>query len=95
MRVSDVLIKPQITEKAMDRVSRNIYSFQVNTAANKHQIKAAVASLFKVEVGPVRVIVRKGKIRRVGKRRMIKKLPDKKIAHITVTKGTIDLFPKT
>ncbi len=95
MKSNHILIKPIITEKAMQHVKSNVYSFQVNRNANKHQIKKIIESLFKVSVSRVRTIVRRGKTRRGGKKRIEKRLPDRKIAHILVSKGTIDLFPKT
>lgn len=95
MNINNVLIAPIITEKAMAHVKSNVYTFQVNRNVNKHQVKTAIESLFKVTVDGVRIIVRRGKIRRVGKKRIEKRLPDRKIAHISVSKGTIELFPKS
>ena len=36
----------------------------------------------------------KGKVKKVGKRQVEKKATDKKIAYVTVKKGTINVFPK-
>lgn len=93
MRVHDIIIRPLITEKAMTSGQKNVYVFEVNSAANKHQIKDAVEKLFKVEVSSVKTLIRKGKTKRVGRRMQTKSQPDTKKAYITVTKGTIDIVP--
>ena len=52
-----ILIKPIITEKAtLASELRNCYSFQVNTKANKVEIKKAVESAYGVSVEKVRTI---------------------------------------
>lgn len=95
MNINEVFIKPHVTEKSMQKASASVYSFQVHRLANKNQIKNAAEKLFKVEVENVKVIVRKGKVRRVGRKMKQKKLPDRRIAIIKVSKGKIDLFPQT
>ena len=65
MEHTDVIIKPLVTEKSTHQQNtRNTYAFEVNAAANKHQIKLAVESLYKVKVADVRTMTRKGKPRR-------------------------------
>jgi len=52
-----ILIKPIITEKATnDSELNNRYSFQVNTKANKVEIKKAVEAVYGVSVEKVRTI---------------------------------------
>ncbi|NNF85849.1 MAG: 50S ribosomal protein L23 [Winogradskyella sp.] len=52
-----ILIKPIITEKAtMDSELNNCYSFQVDTMANKVEIKKAVEAAYGVSVEKVRTI---------------------------------------
>ena len=52
-----ILIKPIITEKATnDSELNNRYSFQVNTKANKVEIKKAVEAAYGVSVEKVRTI---------------------------------------
>ena len=47
----DVLIRPILTEKTTQLESAdNVYAFEVGEGANKHQIKAAVESVFGVTV---------------------------------------------
>lgn len=52
-----ILIKPIITEKAtLNSELNNCYSFQVNTKANKVEIKKAVEAAYGVSVEKVRTI---------------------------------------
>ena len=52
-----ILIKPIITEKAtMQSEVLNAYAFQVNTKANKVEIKKAVEAAYGVSVAKVRTI---------------------------------------
>ncbi|MFQ5454251.1 MAG: 50S ribosomal protein L23 [Candidatus Zixiibacteriota bacterium] len=56
------------TERAtMLRELNNEYVFEVDKKANKHTIKRAVESLFKVKVVKVRTMLMPGKIRRLGR----------------------------
>ncbi len=49
------------------RETNNEYVFEVAKKANKHIIKGAVESLFKVKVDDVRTAVMPGKTRRMGR----------------------------
>ena len=52
-----ILIKPIITEKAtMQSETLNAYAFEVNTKANKVEIKKAVEAAYGVSVEKVRTI---------------------------------------
>lgn len=95
MKLNEILLKPIITEKVLQEVKNSIYAFYVNMAANKYQIKEAAEKLFSVEVASVKTHIKKGKIRRAGKRMKSKKLPDCKIAYLKVKKGKILIFPQT
>lgn len=95
MQINDILIKPKITEKALKEVGRQVYTFEVNPAANKNQIRQAVEKLFKVKVKDVKTITRKGKLRRVGRFRKIKKLNNSKLAVVKLKSGKIDIFPQS
>lgn len=95
MQIEHVLLAPVVTEKATGLAQQSVYSFQVHLYATKDQITSVVEKLYKVKVDKVRIVKRKGKTRRVGKRMQTVQIPDKKIAYITVKEGTIDIFPKT
>ena len=65
MEHTNVIIRPLVTEKSThQQAARNAYSFQVNPAANKHQIKDAIERQYNVKVVDVRTMNRKGKPRR-------------------------------
>jgi large subunit ribosomal protein L23 len=73
-----VILKPVVTEKGYDLAEhRNIYTFEVNSLANKKQIKDAVEFLFEVKVVEVKTQKRRGKKRRtrrsIGKTTPIKR----------------------
>ena len=64
----DVLIRPILTEKTTQLESAgNVYAFEVGEGANKHQIKAAVESVFGVTVEDVRTAIMRGKNKRFGR----------------------------
>ena len=55
--LSDVILKPVITEKAMDMISEKRYVFKVAKDANKPEIAAAVEAMFDgVKVADVNTI---------------------------------------
>ena len=61
-----VILRPIITEKNMVRSQqRNQYTFEINTLANKDDVRRAVESLWEVKVTKVCTQNRKGKPRRV------------------------------
>ncbi|MBI2481854.1 MAG: 50S ribosomal protein L23 [Planctomycetia bacterium] len=60
-----VILRPLVTEKGVHRSTRtNQYAFEVNTLADKDDVKRAVEALFEVSVEKVRTQNRKGKPRR-------------------------------
>ncbi len=60
----DILIKPLVTEKMTAQSERyNRYGFIVERKANKAQIKAAVESLYDVEVDSVNTMIYGGKMK--------------------------------
>lgn len=93
--MNKVLIEPVLTEKATKLVATSVYMFNVDKHANKFQIKNALEKLFPVKVANVKIINRKGKTKRKGRRMMHQQLPDKKVAFIKVKSGKIDIFPQT
>ncbi len=67
-RLMQVLVAPIVSEKAtMVAEKSNAVTFKVLQNATKHEIKAAVELLFKVEVKSVSVLNTKGKTKRFGK----------------------------
>ena len=94
MLINKILVKPILTEKATNLVQSQVYMFEVDKKANKFQIKQALEKLYKVKTGAVRIMVRKGKEKKAGKKMVIKKMAGKKIAFVKLLEGKIDLFPQ-
>ncbi len=81
----DVLVRPTISEKSVGMIEENKYTFWVNPAANKIEIKAAVEKMFKVQVEEVATMTVKGKEKRVG--RYMGRTPNRKKAIVTLKEG--------
>ena len=64
MLINEVLIKPILTEKATNLVQNQVYMFEVDKRANKHQVKQALEKLYKVKTGEVKMMIRKGKAKK-------------------------------
>lgn len=96
MRLSDVLIKPILSEKAnaqQEKLRR--YAFRVDRKANKLEIKKAVENFYGVSVVNVNTAVAPGKNKtRYTKAGFIKgRKPSFKKAFVTVAEGdSIDLY---
>jgi len=96
MRLSEVLIKPILTEKAnaqQDKLRR--YAFKVAKKANKLEIKKAVESFYGVTVTGVNTAVSpaKSKTRFTKAGFIAGRKPSFKKAYVTVAEGeTIDLY---
>ena len=61
----DIIIKPIITEKAMDGIADKRYTFKVDPDATKPEIAKAVEELFGVKVAKVNTINVKRKPKRL------------------------------
>jgi len=85
-RLMKVLLAPQISEKATFVAEKNDQVvFRVATDATKHEIKAAVEMMFKVNVDSVQVACVKGKVKRTG--RVIGRRNDWKKAYVCLAAG--------
>jgi large subunit ribosomal protein L23 len=75
--MTQMVLTPKISEKAIAMAESGIYVFEVPTSANKIEITKAVEAAFKVSVTDVNIIITKGKVKRfkksVGRQRDIKK----------------------
>lgn len=63
----DIIIKPVVTEKSMDLLADNKYTFIVDKKANKTEIRNAIENIFDVRVDKVHTINVKSKPKRMGK----------------------------
>ncbi|HBQ86955.1 MAG TPA: 50S ribosomal protein L23 [Syntrophomonas sp.] len=81
----DVVIKPVVTEKSMDLLADNKYTFIVDKKANKTEIKNAIEHIFEVKVDRVNTLNLKSKPKRLG--RFEGRTPSRKKAIITLKPG--------
>ena len=93
IQLYEVIKRPVITEKSTRMATEhNQYVFEVDTRANKIQIKEAVEVIFNVDVVKVATIVMPLK-RSVRGRKSYTRSPEWKKAIVTLPKGqTIPLF---
>ncbi len=84
--IYNVIKKPLFTEKGMELKEReNKILLEVDTGANKLEIKSAMEEIFKVKVDKVATINERGKIKKFG--RFQGRAASKKKAVITLKKG--------
>jgi large subunit ribosomal protein L23 len=92
LTVYNVIMGPVLTDKAYT-INKNLKKLvlRVHPQANKPLIKEALEKLFNVKVDSVRVIVTKGKLRRIGKYQTCGSLRKKAI--VTLKEGhSLDLL---
>jgi len=92
LSIYDIILGPVVTDKAY-RMNRELKKlvFRIHPQANKPLVKQALKKLFDVETEKVRILVRKGKERRVG-RRVVQGSSEKR-AFVTLAEGySLDLF---
>lgn len=94
MKLTDIIIKPVITEKSHRYIGeQNVYTLAVDADANKNQIKQAVEELFSVDVIGMNIIKVKAKTKKAGKARRDIKTAAFKKALVKLKKGQkINLF---
>ena len=83
----DIIRKPVITEKTMNDMAENKYTFIVDINSNKSQIKRAVEEVFGVKVANVQTLRTMGKTKRMGVH--VGKRADYKKAIITLSEDSI------
>ena len=88
-------IVPHISEKAYGQSQNATYVFKVPTTVNKQQIAEAVEAQYTVKVADVRVVIAKGKLKRIirGGRPLEGRRSDVKKAYVTLVEGdSIKIF---
>ncbi|PTJ36649.1 50S ribosomal protein L23 [Staphylococcus simulans] len=90
MEARDVLKRPVITEKSSEAMAEDKYTFDVDTRANKTQVKIAVEEIFDVKVDKVNIVNFKAKKKRMGRYQGYTNRRRKAI--VTLKEGSIDLF---
>lgn len=90
--LSQVLLKPRVTEKAVGQSGQNVYTFIVRRDATKHEVRDAVKAVFNVT--PIRVNIVNKSPRQSHSRRLGRTISEKgmKKAYVQLKKGdTINL----
>jgi len=93
MRLEQVIRRPLLSEKVMEqKETENIVAFEVDSRANKIEVKKAVEAQFKdVKVEDVRILRGHGKVRRQG--RWVGRRADWKKAYVRLQEGSkIEFF---
>ncbi len=92
MEARDVLKRPVITEQSSEVMAEKKYTFEVDTRANKTQVKHAVQEIFGVQVEKVNIMNYKGKFKRMGKHAGYTNKRRKAIVKLTADSKDIELF---
>ena len=91
--MNQIIIRPIISEKSLNRAALNWYTFEVDLKAKKMTIKKAVNEAFKVKVLEIKTMIVKGKTRRSGKKRQEKRASNWKKALVRLApEQKIELF---
>ena len=89
--ISDVLIKPLVTERIATMNQEQCYVFEVKPESTKNEIRDAVQKFFNVKVKQVRTSIKPGKKVFKGGR-LVGKKSKKKKAFVTLKEGTIEII---
>lgn len=90
MEAREVLKRPVITELSSEQMAEQKYTFEVDTRANKTEVKNAVETIFGVKVEKVNIMNYKGKKKRVGRHTGLTNKRRKAV--VTLSEGEIELF---
>ena len=88
----DIILKPVISEAAIQNMQQKKYTFRVASDSNKIEIKNAVEEIFKVEVEKVTTISVKSKPKRMGYHMGSTSEWKKAIVKLTPASKTIEFF---
>ena len=92
MDARDIIKRPVITERSTDLMAEKKYTFEVNTKANKTQVKDAIVQIFGVEVDKVNIMNYKGKFKRMGRFGGYTNKRRKAIVKLTADSKDIEIF---
>jgi len=88
-----IILRPVVSEKSYGLLDEGVYTFVVDPAASKIEIRQAVEDIFSVRVVNVNTLNRKGKRKRNRRQATFGTRPDTKRAIVTLAAGArIDLF---
>ena len=93
MTAYDIIIRPIITERAMDGAADKKYVFEVAKTAGKIEVKKAVEEIFGVKVASVNTLNVPGKAKRLGAARPgMTRSWKKAYVQLTADSKTIEFF---
>lgn len=92
MEAREILKRPVITERSSEQMDLNKYTFEVDTRANKTQVKDAVEEIFGVTVEKVNVMNYKGKFKRMGRHAGYTNKRRKAVVTLAADSNDIELF---
>ncbi len=88
----DIILRPVITERSMEKASDQIYTFEVARNANKIEIRQAVEELFGVRVQSVNTLNVRGKKKRMGVHEGYRSARKKAIVRLQEGSKSIEFF---
>jgi len=88
----DIIIRPIITERSMERAGEKVYAFEVARDSNKIEIREAVEAIFGVEVKSVNTMNVIGKEKRMGVHIGRRSARKKAIVRLTGESKPIEFF---
>ena len=88
----DIILRPVLTEKSYDAMAEKKYTFEVNKASTKIDIKRAVEELFGVKVSKVNTLHVRGHMRRQGRYEGYTRSWKKAVVTLTEDSKTIEFF---
>ncbi|MEW9502718.1 50S ribosomal protein L23 [Jeotgalibacillus marinus] len=92
MEARDIIKRPVITERSSDLMGEKKYTFEVDTRANKTQVKHAIEEVFGVDVSKVNIMNYKGKYKRMGRYAGYTNKRRKAIVTLTTESKEIEFF---
>ncbi|MFA1821657.1 50S ribosomal protein L23 [Virgibacillus oceani] len=88
----DIIKRPVITEQSSDLLAEKKYTFEVDTKANKTEIKNAIEAIFGVTVEKVNTLNQKGKFKRMGRYGGFRPNRKKAVVQLSEDSKEIDFF---
>ena len=92
MTAYEIIKRPIVTEHSMDQMADRKYTFEVDPAANKVEIKKAVEEIFGVTVEKVTTMNMYGKLKRMGMHQGRRPAWKKAVVKLTEKSKTIEFF---
>ena len=93
MHLSEVILRPVVTEQSMLAIDDNKYTFEVDRRANKTHIKQSVEAMFEgAKVAKINTINVDGKAKRMGRYQGFTRKYKKAVVTLTADSKRIELF---